>query len=101
MTQAIMFPNGDDLPLFTGQPVSSEAARFTPRVHYRQLRLEDTHMQYEQLENVDQIEVTFTDDTTTTLFVTWDDDLADAVVEMCERMGWDTSEVRHWKIVTH
>jgi hypothetical protein len=39
-----MFTHGEDLPLFTGQPVSYTEASFTPRVHYRQLRLEDSTM---------------------------------------------------------
>jgi hypothetical protein len=39
-----MFTHGEDLPLFTGQAASYSEASFTPRVHYRQLRLEDETM---------------------------------------------------------
>jgi hypothetical protein len=38
---APMFTHGEDLPLFTGQPVSYSEARFTPTTYYRQLRLEE------------------------------------------------------------
>lgn len=46
----------------------------------------------------DEVEILFTDGTTTLIYVSEDDDIAEAIAEECERNGWDIHEVQQFCI---
>ena len=46
----------------------------------------------------DLVIVKFSDGTSTSLWVGEDEDIQDAVVDLCERSGWDASTVTGWHI---
>ena len=46
----------------------------------------------------DTVRVFFADDTNTTINVLRDDDIQDAIVDLCHSEGWSLEDVTGWKI---
>ena len=55
----------------------------------------------ENIRAYDEVKVTFTDGTSTIIYVDYDDNIQDAIVELCEQEGWDTEDVTDFAIKTN